>query len=406
MNSPLSQPPSAPDPRGTGARRADEVAQAQHRQALIEVERRSLLGLFIHLPAWLLVVMSSGLYRRELPLCLLVGALLLANVAARLVLHQRFAALVERRPRLAQQLFLSLLLSSATVWGVLLAVSSFWPPLSSAHLTVMLVALAVCAAGTMNLALLRSVRIGMPLALAGPFVVVLLSNINADDGFLALLIALFLGYVGIVSGSVQRDYWGAVHANALLALRAEELERLSVTDALTQVHNRLYFDRRVAEEWTRAQRGGEPITVLMIDLDHFKRVNDDHGHPFGDLCLKESAAALQRVLYRPGDLLARYGGEEFVVLLPGTDAPAGLTVAERLLAAVGKLVLASCDGPVHISCSIGAATCWPAPHAEWRELLAQADEALYRAKAEGRNRVVANVSGRPGRLSLVTSGTP
>jgi len=408
------------DPRvEAGARLAQALAEdaqaaqnepgltaAQHRQMLIEVERRSIGGLYVHLPAWLTLAISSGLVERIPGWVAGIALFMLLNSLGRIALHRRFAALVARRAELAESLFLGLLLSSAAVWGGVLTAAYLWPPMMPAHDATRLVVLAICAGVTMTLSMMKRAGIGMPLLLFGPYMVALLTHATVAAGSLAVLLLIFLGYIVVVSRLVQRDYWAAVRAHALLAERAQAFELLSITDALTQVYNRLHFDRIVTKEWARAQRSGDLVTVLIVDLDHFKRINDGHGHPFGDVCLKAAAAALRRVIFRPADVLARYGGEEFVVLLPGTDVAGSLVVAQRLLQAVGNLALASPLGSVSLSCSIGAATMRPMAGVDWMALMSQADAALYRAKAEGRNRVVLAERWPPGVLAVQAAAQP
>jgi diguanylate cyclase (GGDEF)-like protein len=355
---------------------------------LIDLHHRAEGGIPVHLAAWLLVVGSSGLYHEHLPLASAIGALFLLIALARLVLRRRFQALVRRRYRLANRVFLTLLLSNGAIWGLLAGISLHWPVLMPAHELIRLVTFATCAGGTIGLALVPVIRIGMPALMMGPLIIAMLVRLTADSIFLALMTLVFLAYIGKASRTIKGDYWSAIAASRLLAERALELERLSITDALTQVHNRLYFDRRIAEEWARAQRDGETLTVLMIDLDRFKEINDAHGHPVGDRCLREVAAAVRGLLYRPGDVLARYGGEEFAVLLTRTSSEAGAIVAERLRLCVQAVVVESPRCALDLSCSIGCATAEPAVGHDWPSLIAAADAAMYAAKARGRNRVV------------------
>jgi len=166
-----------------------------------------------------------------------------------------------------------------------------------------------------------------------------------------------------------------------------ELMRLSTTDALTQLANRRRFDRLLDEEIRRARRSGSPLSVLLADIDHFKRVNDSYGHPFGDECLRQVAAVLAAHCQRAGDVAARYGGEEFVVLLPGLDAEQAFALAESIRCTIANLQLQHGDQPVALTISLGVATLTPALVAP-AELLAAADSALYQAKNGGRNQVV------------------
>lgn len=163
------------------------------------------------------------------------------------------------------------------------------------------------------------------------------------------------------------------------ARMVEELAELSVTDELTTLANRRRLTRKLHEEVIRSARTGHPFALLMIDLDHFKDVNDRLGHQVGDSVLRQCAVTLKKNL-RGTDLLARYGGEEFCVVLPETSLQGGRHVAEKLRQAVADL-----SGPVP-TISVGVAF-WER-HVSVEELVRRADEALYRAKEAGRNRVV------------------
>jgi diguanylate cyclase (GGDEF)-like protein len=170
----------------------------------------------------------------------------------------------------------------------------------------------------------------------------------------------------------------------------EQLALLATEDALTRVHNRRTFESHLENEWRRMARAQAPLAVIMIDIDHFKRLNDAYGHPTGDECLKRVAGALQRCIQRPADLVARYGGEEFAVLLPGTGLEGGRVLGERMRAEVEALAIehrASALGRVTIS--VGLAATVPVLDQPPQALVALADRALYRAKDGGRNRLVA-----------------
>ena len=178
--------------------------------------------------------------------------------------------------------------------------------------------------------------------------------------------------------------------------RTEELEQandqlrsMSLTDGLTRVANRRRFDDKLDIEWNRAMRHDQELSLLMLDIDHFKKVNDSFGHLVGDDCLVSLAATLQGEILRASDLVARYGGEEFAVLLPATDGEGARQVAERMRQAVaGKPVPSGQGGtPVELTISVGVATMRPAIGAGSQELVRRADEALYAAKTNGRNRV-------------------
>ncbi len=172
-----------------------------------------------------------------------------------------------------------------------------------------------------------------------------------------------------------------------------QLADLAQRDALTGVANRRAFEAALSQAWERGRRSGEPVGLVLLDVDHFKAFNDTYGHLEGDRCLARVAGALASLPLRQNDLVARLGGEEFVILLPGADTAGAATVGERARSAVADLLLlheASPHGIVTVS--VGAAAAVPARLGAAKSLVAAADRAAYAAKAGGRNRVVVDGS--------------
>jgi diguanylate cyclase (GGDEF)-like protein len=159
------------------------------------------------------------------------------------------------------------------------------------------------------------------------------------------------------------------------------LEELATTDALTGLRNRRKFDEEIEKEWRRAQRNKSPISLLMIDADHFKAYNDTYGHQAGDQVLVGIAICISDSVNRAGDCAARYGGEEFAVLLPDTPGADAMTVAET----IRRKVLGWSAEPAMSTVSIGIASTTPTPALDWSLFVNAADKALYAAKAAGRN---------------------
>lgn len=230
---------------------------------------------------------------------------------------------------------------------------------------------------------------------------------HADPAF--ELSGFELGAADFISKPVSEPL---VRARVMTQLRIkqlhDELIRISTVDALTGAANRRQFDSILAAEWRRGMREGDPIALLMIDVDHFKRFNDRHGHPAGDAALQSVARALRAGCRRPADVVARYGGEEFAVLLPQTARAGADLLAQRIVESVAALQLPHGDSPTApvLSISVGMACyddespCWAQPQTftdsafmreesrrcQPRELIAAADRALYIAKRAGRNR--------------------
>ena len=175
--------------------------------------------------------------------------------------------------------------------------------------------------------------------------------------------------------------------------RLAALEQESITDPLMCVYNRRYLDRRLVDEELRARRYELPLSVLMIDIDHFKEVNDTYGHPVGDVMLQGLGKLILHTV-RSTDIVARYGGEEVLVIAPNTPVGTAARLADRLRLAVENAVLAThiVEGnkkPLRVTISIGVSHLGHDIH-DARGLVQSADEAMYRAKREGRNRVAIN----------------
>ncbi len=175
-----------------------------------------------------------------------------------------------------------------------------------------------------------------------------------------------------------------------LAAANLELQRISNSDGLTGIANRRLFEDFLGREWQRAGRQREPLTLIMIDVDHFKSYNDTFGHQAGDECLRRLAEVLRANVKRTTDLVARYGGEEFAAVLPDTDAAGAAGVAEQLRAAVEALAIPHTASPVSqvVTVSLGTATVFPGPGDSPADIVAMADQAMYQAKQQGRNRAI------------------
>lgn len=167
----------------------------------------------------------------------------------------------------------------------------------------------------------------------------------------------------------------------------QRLEELTYTDGLTGIRNRRYLNGALDREFTRSRREKTPLATIIVDIDHFKRFNDTHGHLAGDDCLRSVANAIQGCALRENDVVARYGGEEFMVLLPNTDESGAIMVAEQIRLAISDLQFEIDSRLVSVSASLGATACIPEHQHTIEKFVAAADEALYQSKKNGRNQV-------------------
>jgi diguanylate cyclase (GGDEF)-like protein len=235
-----------------------------------------------------------------------------------------------------------------------------------------------------NATLVRMVRSGSPILLAVALLTASLFLIRVEYlwGCAGILIAV-LG-IGVRTTLIQVHQ---IEHREALRREASALQSIAWTDALTGVPNRHFFTEALARAWRGERRPGRQA-ILMIDIDHFKLLNDRYGHPVGDGCLREVARALQRALLRPDDVLARYGGEEFIVLLRDNSAAGAQAVAERLRATVKELRIENAGSPERVvTVSIGVASAELTDEAAGARMVEDADRALYEAKCAGRNQV-------------------
>lgn len=202
----------------------------------------------------------------------------------------------------------------------------------------------------------------------------------------ALTVPLYVWLMARHAASVEALVWRRTRE---LDEANRKLASLSLTDGLTGIANRRYFDDHLAGEWKRAQREQQPLSLIMVDIDHFKAYNDYYGHLAGDDCLRQVARMLSTVVARPGDMVARYGGEEFALILPQTHNGAKV-LAERCRATVAGTKIPHHASPIKpvVTVSVGAATMIPDGDSDPSDLIEKADQALYRAKLLGRNHVV------------------
>lgn len=177
--------------------------------------------------------------------------------------------------------------------------------------------------------------------------------------------------------------------------QSDALRALTLTDGLTGVANRRAFDEKLQGEWRRCARAHLPMTLILVDIDHFKHFNDQYGHQAGDACLRQVGAAMRRAAMRPQDMVARYGGEEFAILLPQEDMQGAQTVARKVLAEIDALGIAHARSTAapQVTVSMGVASVTPSDGEDPAVLVKAADALLYRAKAGGRNRYCASAGG-------------
>lgn len=355
-----------------------------------DLTNRARSGIGIYFIAWLLVTLPNQ-YPGKHSEFFYTNTIIFAVIIASRLLH----LLVQiNRPQLSVTTLNYWLVGSILLAGLHWGLMTFWSLFYNVHddISMFLVISAGTfgIAGTISLSISKSIRLLYPVVVFTPLIVGLLYSGDMNNKVLAGMAVIALIYAFTASKNASRDYWNAITNHSVAEKRAEQMEHLSITDQLTQLKNRSFFDKRMTEEWKSGERQQAPLSLLMLDLDHFKVINDTHGHVSGDRCLARVGDVLQSTIHRETDLVARYGGEEFVILLPDADEAAARIIAENFRHSISGLDLELDGVKIDMTCSIGGATITPHHLISSEVLLQQADIALYRAKRNGRNQYQAN----------------
>lgn len=227
-----------------------------------------------------------------------------------------------------------------------------------------------------------------PATMQIPVIFVTTRGSSEDEAF-----GLNLGAVDYISKPFSIPVVKArVRTHLQLKRHTDKLESLAMIDGLTGIANRRSFDQSLEQEWRRAQRTNAWLSLIMIDIDEFKKYNDNYGHGTGDECLRRVAGTIESTMRRSGDFVGRYGGEEFVVLLPECDREGAVEMAEKIRTKIKNLDIPHAFSQIsdHITVSLGCNSMRYMPGTPCTQLLQKADQALYKAKEQGRDRVVAS----------------
>lgn len=276
-------------------------------------------------------------------------------------------------------------LATAALWGAVLSWTLADPHLAGARTAALLCTLAFATAFAHNF----SLRLGRALVGVGLVFLPAPLLLPYTDAGLAVTatVGVYAIYLALVLVRSHREYQQQLDLYDALRHQRDQYEHLSRIDPLTGLANRRHHAGTLEHLGREAVRLRQPLSMLVMDLDHFKRVNDDYGHDAGDACLARFADRMREVFTQPGAHLARLGGEEFGVLLPGLASEAASAAAERMRASLEQRPLQLREGPLAITVSIGVASYRPGDEDGLGDLFRAADRAMYQAKSEGRNRV-------------------
>lgn len=350
-----------------------------------DTAQRVVTGGVFYLLGWLVISVAAGLTSTHPVITWVLGLAFLVLAFLRVWPRPPAAGASRRRLEAWLDREWGVVLATAALWGAVLAWALLDPHFVAARSAALLCSIAFATAFAHNYSLrFERALLGVALVyLPAPFLLP-----YTDEGLaVSVTVGAYSVYLAIVLLRSYREYQQQLDVYDALRHQRDQYERLSRIDPLTGLANRRFFGGALEHLAGESRRQGRPLSMLVMDLDHFKRVNDELGHDAGDACLARFADRMREVFAAPGAHLARLGGEEFGVLLPGLGAGPAAEVAEAMRASLVERPLQLREGPLALTVSIGVAGFDPAAGEDGSELYRAADRAMYRAKGDGRNRV-------------------
>ncbi|WP_020407277.1 GGDEF domain-containing protein [Hahella ganghwensis] len=373
---------------GNRTEQENEFHSALEHQRDRDLAIRQKPGIIFYPVVWLMVTLAILSYQpsnAKAAWLIGIGTFIILSSLYRLYSTRRFAAKLQSGQPVSLWLLTHAIIINAASWGLFLVLALLPTPLSEHYSLIFTGTLALAAGGANSLSIKTRLVYWLMFSLLGPAIIVSLSGYSLMPAPLGLLLLVFAGGMTWVSSLPRKEYEKAVISNLKLSHQANYLTELTTLDGLTGVKNRRFFDQLLSSEIRRANRLEYPLALLMIDIDHFKRINDEFGHIVGDSCLINTAKTLQNHIQRSSDVVARYGGEEFAVILPGVETEDAIALAETLRVEVESTITWNLTQPIRVTISIGGVSLLPVKSTQPQDYLAMADKALYEAKKQGRN---------------------
>jgi diguanylate cyclase (GGDEF)-like protein len=351
-----------------------------------DLAERSIPGIPVYVAVWSIIIFATDFHRARPEMAYPFWLAFLFCGVLRLAYQFTHRKLFRFSPTLNGILFSATVLLPAVLWGGLFAYFILQPRSDPLKILMVITTAGLCSGGMTSYAPHRLLAGGYMLTIMLPASIGL-ALFRPQETALLYLMVTYIGFTLLLNLRGHREYWAALANEAALAEKSRLLESMARTDGLTGVYNRRYFNQMLGLEWKRGSRQDRPPTLIMLDIDHFKHINDEFGHPAGDEYLISIAGILAISFKRCTDIIARYGGEEFAILLPGTPLKDAAVLAESLRQEIGAHRLKSGTNILKATISLGIATCLPDHRIPSADLIDRADQALFLAKSEGRNQV-------------------
>lgn len=344
---------------------------------------RSAFALFVYCAIFPVILYPFGVFDTQPVICwTITGASITVSLVrfAHLKMADRF---YDQSPVVWMSVFKACSMSHAIILSTLFVFVTYHPDFAPAYAATLVTVAGISSGGISSLSPNLFMALVFPLILLLPTIVV--NFIVEGKQTLGWLMSLYLGYLCALARRTHVEYVRTFAIEEQLERQKKELETLSRTDALTGIYNRGYFNSLYDMIWDSSVRNNIGITLLMMDVDHFKQVNDTYGHVSGDECLKMVSESLRECLKRKTDISCRFGGEEFAVLISGTPIHEAEKLAENIRRNIASKTVQNGEHRFKVTVSVGLANILPKIGDKPIRLIEQADQALYRAKKGGRN---------------------
>jgi len=351
-----------------------------------DLKKRSTSGVFFYILIPPLIFLTDEFFKRHQQFCLGFLGVFFCICLFRLVHVYVSKRMPKRFEPLNTGLFIGSVVFTALAWGMGSAYFMLHSQEQVLQTLMLICTVGFVAGGVLSFMPLLSLAVVYNVLMLLPSITAVF--IRADIPTLGFAMILYAVYLALITLRGNAEYWKAIENEYLLEEKSRELKKASRTDVLTGLYNRRYFDELFELEWGLSSRRKTPLTLLIFDIDYFKRINDTHGHQAGDAYLKLISHCLQEVFQRETDVTARYGGEEFVVLLPDRDAEQTRHLAEQFRKKIAETVLEYKGKKIQTTISAGISSCIPGSDMTRDAFLTRADNVLYEAKDSGRNRTV------------------
>ncbi|MBT3386845.1 MAG: GGDEF domain-containing protein [Desulfobacula sp.] len=353
-----------------------------------DLKKRSTIGIVFYLTTACIVLFTDNYYLRH-PEFSNPFLFSLSGICLLRLFHLYFAQWLQPKfEKFNNHIFIFSIAVTALIWGIGFAKFMIQDGELSATLLMTMCTIGLCAGGAVAFVPDLKLSIFFSFFMLVPAMgIMIFYQMNMP---LVISLGIFFVYLCFIAQRGNSEYWDALENEYLLEEKSIALEKISRIDDLTKIYNRRYFDEALSFEWSRSVRLHTPISIIMFDIDDFKRINDQYGHLAGDQYLTATANMIKKVFKRETDIVARYGGDEFICLIPNTPLENVCMMAETVRLEIEAFHLEFEGQTIQASISSGAAICVPGPKENSNSLISKADKALYNSKTNGRNKVTGN----------------